>query len=633
MSASTKSMTNVKEARELYDLKERAAKFYDENGVPQKMEEILNSMFYENPADVYGHLANYFQGYSKTPTITKVRARTAIDGKGQASIQTDIFCTVNNKEKLVSSTLSSSTTPSLLEIAKAEELEEEMKERENNVAAAIQLINTEVCTKLNGQDPSKQEELDTLVSEIIAKLKAAEEEKLALEAEQTEGTEETKDSDKKPTSSVSKSDKPKSGKNENRAVSKMGADTTTTTGGKGGKGGAPVVVVPDEPKENMICGSCCMSAASQAICVAGARTTDSPLFEYIGALRCGQTPKKFRMPLPMVTIFQSGRSAPGKSCCIKEYMLVPAPGKPLCETIPQIVAVYNDIVKSIVNKNGVAAKNVTDIGALMMPFDRPEQGLDLIQESMGRLGLTPGEDMYMALNLAGHEIFDYDTGGSKEKASQSFPFADKKQPEKGKYEVITGQQKLAEDMVDFWAEFLGRYPAVIAVIDPLRKQEDKQWMALCEKISEKCYILGDKVWHRPGLLKDEEITENFTSSGVIYKLEQMNTVSDVIKCAKKMEENANETVLSTNIGETSDDFIADMAVGINARFLKIGAPCRGERISKLNRLVSIEVALKDSDRLLPHGEFKFPTITVPPPPEGEEVEGEDAEPKESSRKK
>jgi hypothetical protein len=60
-------------------------------------------------------------------------------------------------------------------------------------------------------------------------------------------------------------------------------------------------------------------------------------------------------------------------------------------------------------------------------------------------------------------------------------------------------------------------------------------MALCEKISEKCYILGEKVWHRPGLLKDEEITENFTSSGVVYKLEQMNTVSDVIKCAKKME--------------------------------------------------------------------------------------------------
>ena len=75
------------------------------------------------------------------------------------------------------------------------------------------------------------------------------------------------------------------------------------------------------------------------------------------------------------------------------------------------------------------------------------------------------------------------------------------------------------------------------------------------------------------------------------------------------------------------------AVGMNARFLKIGAPCRGERISKLNRLMSIEVTLKDSDRLLPHGEFKFPTITVPPPPEGEDAEGDDAEQKDSPRKK
>ena len=55
----------------------------------------------------------------------------------------------------------------------------------------------------------------------------------------------------------------------------------------------------------------------------------------------------------------------------------------------------------------VAAKNVTDNGALMVSFDRPEQGLDMIQEAMTHLELTPGEDFYIALNLAGHEIFDY----------------------------------------------------------------------------------------------------------------------------------------------------------------------------------------------------------------------------------
>lgn len=74
------------------------------------------------------------------------------------------------------------------------------------------------------------------------------------------------------------------------------------------------------------------------------------------------------------------------------------------------------------------------------------------------------------------------------------------------------------------------------------------------------------------------------------------------------------------------------AVGINARFLKVGAPCRGERVSKLNRLVSIEVALQEMDRLVPHGDFQFPVITIPPPPEPEE-EPEEPEVKESPKKK
>jgi len=60
-------------------------------------------------------------------------------------------------------------------------------------------------------------------------------------------------------------------------------------------------------------------------------------------------------------------------------------------------------------------------------------------------------------------------------------------------------------------------------------------MMLCERLSEKCYILGDNVWHRPGLLKSEELTEDFKSSGNIYKLEQLNTITDILECAKKME--------------------------------------------------------------------------------------------------
>ncbi|XP_052795928.1 enolase 4-like isoform X3 [Mya arenaria] len=628
MATTEKTMASVKEARELYELKQKAAQFYAENGVPAKMEDILNSMFYDNPNDVYGHLANYFQGFAQPAKITSVQARSAFDAKGQRTILTDIFCSVNNKTKLLASSVNSSVSPLLSELAKPEELDDEAKDREAGLEAAINIINKEIASRLQGLQPTAQADIDKVITGYIGELKAAEDERIAREAE-TQANTEGSDNEKKPGSSITK-DKPKSGK-----------------GGKGGKGGAPVVVVPDEPRERMVAGSVCLSATSQAVCQAGAAADGNEVYEHVAALRFGQAPQQYRMPLPMVTIFQSGRAAPGKSNCVKEYMLVSPPGKLLNESVPKIFAVYNDVVKAIMGKNGstpnkkaekIVARNVTDLGALMVSFDRPEQGLDMIQESMTRLGLTPGEDLYLGLNLAGHEIFDYDIPTGKEKVSQSFPLAEKKLAissvdEKGKYEVVTGQQKAADDVIDFWVDIITRYPAIIAIIDPFRKQEGQQWMSLCEKISEKCYILGDNVWHRPGLLKDEELTDTFRSSGNVYRLEQMNTITNILECAKKTEEAGNETVLSTNIGDTTDVFLADMAVGMNARFLKVGGASRGERVSKLNRLISLELALQGCGTLAPGGDFSFPVITLPPPPEPEEGDAEEAEVKDSPRKK
>lgn len=587
------SHANVREARELYELKEQASKWYAKNGVPQKMEDVLNSMFYDQPTDVFGHLAEYFQGLSKPAVVSKVKACPALDSKGQMTLQTEVFCTVNNKQKLMSTNVCPSTSSHLLEIAKAEDKEEEDKEREEHLTAAIKHINNALGDKVKGLNPVNQRDLDDNICQFISELKKLEEDRLVKQASEqeveTEGAE--SELEKKPSSALSK---PKSG-------------------GKGkGKGGSPVVVVPDEPREKIMAGSLCVTALSQALCCTGAAAAGTQLYEHIAQLRFGKVPDKLCLPLPMVTMLQSGRAAPGKCACIKEFMIVPKPGSLLQETLPKISAIYTDLCKSILNKNGVAAKNVTDTGALMLPIDRPEQGLDMIIEAMTHVGVTPAEDFFIALNLAGHEIFDY---------------------EKGKYEVITGQQKVPEDMADFWGELLGRYPAVIALIDPLRKQEDKAWMSLCERVSERCYVMGDHVWHRPGLLKDEQLTELFKTSGVVYRLEQLNTITDILEAACKMEEAQNETVLTTGMGDTTDTLLADMAVGMNARFIKIGAPCRGERVAKLNRLLSIETQLQDTNRLAHHGEFTFPIITPPPPQEPEAGEAEEEEVKKEPAKK
>ncbi|KAJ8317133.1 hypothetical protein KUTeg_005037 [Tegillarca granosa] len=238
---------------------------------------------------------------------------------------------------------------------------------------------------------------------------------------------------------------------------------------------------------------------------------------------------EFQIPLPMVTILQSGRPAPGKLNCVKEFMVVPKPGMPVEQSLQYIHQIYKYVANSFFTKSGVTAKLVNDLGALCPTFDRPEQGLDLLQEAITHLGLSPGDDFHIALNCASNEIFDYDTSTVAAKEQAPFPGQDMHK-EKGKYEIISGQPKVPEDVTEFWAELLSRYPSVIALIDPLRQQ----------------------------------------------------------------------------------------AVGLNAKFVKFGAPVRGERIALYNRLIQIEEQLKQQGKLVVHKEHLFPHISPPPLPEPED---------------
>lgn len=582
---------STKEAREKYELKQKAVKYYDQNGVPKKMEEVLNSMFYDNPDDVYGHLANYFAEYAKTPLISQVSARHGFDSKGQTTVQTDMYCTVRNNKKLSAAVVSSSSNSSLPENTKPEDREEEEKSREAGVEAAIALLNGDINTRLQGVDPALQSDVDQILMKLYEELKAEEDERLAKEAAEQaamggDGATPVKEED----ASVS-------GKKGGKSSAKKGKSVT-------------VVVVPDEPKEKLLPGAESVCVASRAACTAASAVREVPLYQHIATLRFGEIPKDMRVPIPMVTIIQSGRSAPGKLNCVKEFMVVPKPGMPIADSLKYCQKIYNYVAKTLVTKSGVAAQYGNDIGALCPSYDKPEQGLDILQDAITSLELTPGEDFFIALNLAGKEIFDY---------------------EKGKYEVMGGQPKVPEDLVEFWVELLGRYPSVIAIIDPMRKQEKEHWMRLCDRVSDKCYVIGNHTYPRPGLLLEEELTEEFKTSGTVLKLDQINTITDILECAKKMEDAENQIVLTTCHGETTDTFLADMAVGMNARFLKIGAPVRGERIALFNRLIQIENQLKLEGRLAFHGENVFPHIVPPPLPEPEE--GEEAQEEEKKEEK
>ena len=292
-----------------------------------------------------------------------------------------------------------------------------------------------------------------------------------------------------------------------------------------------------------------------------------------------------------MTIAQSGKAAIGKSNCVKEYMIVPRPDMSIEEAVGVGVKTHDLMIKAAYTKGGVTAKNVSDFGAVCPVFDKPEQAFDMISDIITQQGFEMGKDFYFVLNASAQEYFDY---------------------EKGKYEVITGTAKSGDDMADYWADIVNRYPAIIGIIDPVRGEETVQWNKICSSVSENCLVIADKAYDRPGLLKEQELNFfEFATSGVVLRLDGCTTITQVVECAKKMSDMKNTVIIASGQHDSNDTTIVDVAVASQARFIKLGAPSRGERIAKYNRLIELERTV--AEKKTEWKDLEFPIIPPKPP--------------------
>ncbi|CAG5135034.1 unnamed protein product, partial [Candidula unifasciata] len=448
--------------KKYYALKEQAMNYYQENKVPEKMELVLNKMFHDKPSDVHGYLVNYFGQFCKPATLNQLTAKPVLDSCGFWTIQTDVYCTVNNLKKYISSTTVSRANIKI----NSEDQEQTEKLITKSVKAGIILINSELSNKVDGLDPSAQEKIDTEIFVV----------KILLEEAK---------------------------RREMRLVTRTRRSTK-----------APNVVLAlmvDRPLETFPEGCEAAAAVSQAVCVCAATSKGIPVYQHIAHLaQQNESENDLRMPIPMVTILESGKSTSGKVICIKEFLLVPEINMPTDKSVEHIQHIFHYVSKQLVTKYGVLGRLVNETGALCPPLENVNQGLDLLLEAVKAVGLTIGEDMYLAINCAGSEFYDY---------------------EKGKYETLTGQFKSPDDMVDFWADILQKYPCIVGVIDPFRVEDIEQWMCLCEKVSSQVLVIGDTFFQRPGIINHLEFPVQ--TSGIVIRFERMNTVSDIISCANK----------------------------------------------------------------------------------------------------
>ncbi|KAF7667842.1 hypothetical protein LDENG_00040830 [Lucifuga dentata] len=519
-------------------MKNKAAEFFQGNRIPEEIERALNELFLQQPEDLHGYLASYFTKLSAPPKISSLKGKEVYDARGQLSIEAEVFCIVTNKEKRISSAAISS------DLRLPKETSANMKGRADHVTAAVQWINDPLNKMLKGLNPCDQTRVDQILSNYFM-TRYLEEKEYIQNKEKSENHSPSQPEVELPSLPASQTRKTKS----------------VDKGKKGNS--AEKLIPPQQPEEPVLPGGLAVGTVSLAVAKTGAQTQDIPLYKYIATVKNQEAQTQFNIPVPLVTLLSCGKTSPGKLNLLEEVILVPKAGQQAKQSITMALEIQKEMLR-IMNsstKAGAAHTALSVTGAPALSFERPEQPLDLIAEASGNLGLALGAEIHLVLNCAAPELMDY---------------------AKGKYDVSTGVLKSPDELVDLYQALISKYPAVVALIDPLRKEDVDQWEKLSSVIGDSCVLLSD-ITYMPQAPPIPGV------KGHVLKQINETTVSDLIRLTS---ERQGAVIVGAACDEPcSDDSLSDVVVGLGLDYVKLGGLSGGERMAKYNRLISIEEEL------------------------------------------
>ena len=270
-----------------------------------------------------------------------------------------------------------------------------------------------------------------------------------------------------------------------------------------------------------------------------------------------------KLPRPLVNIINGGKHA-GNKLQIQEFMIVPQEYTDVYSMLNQITTVFHHLKKLIAKKYGSSQTAVGDEGGYAPDISSPEEALDLLVEAMEISGLRPGEDMFIALDCAASEYY-----------------------RDGKYEILENSWFTPEETINYLKELCEKYP-IISIEDPFDENDFESWKKFYLEMNDKIMIVGDDLFTTSPEYCQRNAEEKWANS-LLVKVNQIGTVSQALEAIEWIRKTDGKIILSHRSGETNDDIITDIGYGIGAEFLKIGAPCRGERIAKYNRLIEINL--------------------------------------------
>ncbi len=303
-------------------------------------------------------------------------------------------------------------------------------------------------------------------------------------------------------------------------------------------------------------GANAMLSVSMAVAVAAANTKGVELYNHLNSLFGSP---EMVIPVPFFNIINGGEHA-GNKLAIQEFMIAPVGVTSFSDALRVGSEIYHTLRELLIDKYGRKAVNVGDEGGFAPPMKKTKEALDMLVKAIEKAGYS--NEVRLSIDAAASTFFN------------------------GKYYVIDGKRMKSEKLLKFYERLVNDYP-IINIEDPFQEEDFESFSKLVDSIGKDVQITGDDIFTtNPARIKKGVMHKS--ANALLLKLNQIGTLTEAFSAARVAFDNKWFVMVSHRSGETEDTFIADLAVALSCGEIKSGAPARGERTAKYNRLLRIE---------------------------------------------
>jgi len=364
------------------------------------------------------------------------------------------------------------------------------------------------------------------------------------------------------------------GKGVLKAVSNVNSELNSALTGKDAskqKALDRLMIELDATENKSRLGANAILGISMAAAKAVAIQKKMPLYKYLG----GEEAKI--LPVPMMNIVNGGSHA-DNNVDLQEFMIMPKGASRFSEALRMGAEIFHNLKKILHDRKLSTA--VGDEGGFAPDLKSNEEAIEVILQAIEKAGYKAGKDVFIALDPASSSFY-----------------------ENGKYilEAEAVKEKTAMDMVDFYANWVSKYP-IISIEDGLAEDDWSGWKMLTQKLGDKIQLVGDDLFVTNTKRLKMGIAKKIANS-ILIKVNQIGTLTETIEAIKLANKKGYTAVVSHRSGETEDTTISHLVVAMGTGQIKTGSLCRTDRICKYNELLRIE---EDLDAKAVYGSMPWP---------------------------